>query len=456
MAKLKKIILISGDIIILYFSLWLTLSLRYQKLAGPALWQKHFWPFSFVFLIWLAVLFINRLYDWSAVKTNLQFYSTVTTSLIWCALIGFIFFYLTTTGIAPKTILVLETIIFGLLFLWWRKTFNRLVLNKKFLDKVVLIGSSPELMDLAEEISNNPHYGLKIAGWLGTKKDNLPVDKKSYFYVNTLTEVKLNEFISKHKVKIVIIDESIHSYADKIRELYNSLALKISIFNLPDFAEKFTGKILINTIGQMWFLENIKENEKSWYEAIKRMMDVVLAAVLLVVTLPFLPIIYLAIKLDSPGSGFFMQQRTGKNGKRFMAVKFRTMYQDAEKTGPQWAQRNDPRITRVGKFLRKSRIDEIPQLINVLRGEMSFIGPRPERPEFIEKLKEKIPFYEARLLVKPGITGWAQINFPYGASERDALEKLQYDLYYIKNRSLILDISILLKTIKTVLSGEGQ
>jgi len=170
----------------------------------------------------------------------------------------------------------------------------------------------------------------------------------------------------------------------------------------------------------------------------------------------FLPFIYAAVKLNSPGPFLFMQQRTGKSNRKFMAVKIRTMSKNAEHNGPQWAVKNDPRVTRSGRIMRKMRIDEIPQLINVLRGEMSFIGPRPERPEFIEKLEKKIPYYNERLLVKPGLTGWAQINFPYGASEKDALDKLQYDLYYIKNRSFILDLSIVLKTIKTVLSAGGQ
>ncbi len=455
MAKLKKIILITGDIIILYFSLWLALSLRYQKITTSELWQKHFWPFTIVFLAWLTIFFINRLYDWSAIKTNLQFYSAVVNSLIWCALIGFLFFYLITTGITPKTILILDIIIFGLLFLSWRRWFNKIILNKKFLENIILIGSSPELFKLANEISQNPHYGLRVKAVLQTDTEQLNETSGNYSVLK-LKEINLQKIILEKKIKKIIIDESIRQYTDKITQLYNSLNLKITIFDLPNFAEKFTGKILISAIGQMWFLENIKENDKQLYEIIKRLTDITLAGLLLIVSLPWLPFIYLAIRIDSPGSGFFMQQRTGKNGKKFMAVKFRTMYQNAEQNGPQWAQPNDPRITRIGKFLRKSRIDEIPQLINVLRGEMSLIGPRPERPEFIEKLKTQIPFYETRLLIKPGLTGWAQINFPYGASEQDALEKLQYDLYYIKNRSLILDISIFLRTIKTVLSGKGQ
>ena len=169
------------------------------------------------------------------------------------------------------------------------------------------------------------------------------------------------------------------------------------------------------------------------------------------------PFIALIIKLESPGPVIFRQIRTGKNGKDFLAMKFRSMVQDAEKNGAQWAVKNDARITKFGKFMRKTRLDEIPQLLNILRGEMSFVGPRPERPEFVKTLSEKIPFYRERLLVKPGLTGWAQLLGPaYGGSEAESLEKVKYDLYYIKNRSILLDISIILKTIKLVFTRRGQ
>ena len=163
------------------------------------------------------------------------------------------------------------------------------------------------------------------------------------------------------------------------------------------------------------------------------------------------------IAVDSKGAIFFKQIRTGHDGKNFTAVKFRSMYQNAEQNGPEWAKKNDPRVTRIARFFRKTRIDEIPQLWNILRGEMSFVGPRPERPEFIEKLSAEIPFYKERLLVKPGLTGWAQILGPaYGGSREESLIKLQYDLYYIKNRNFFLDLGIILKTLNTVLKGSGQ
>ena len=188
----------------------------------------------------------------------------------------------------------------------------------------------------------------------------------------------------------------------------------------------------------------------------KRILDVILSLMGIILFLPFAPIIAVMIKLDSPGPVLFKQLRVGVGEKTFHLYKFRTMRQDAEKnSGAVWATEDDPRITRVGRFLRKSRLDEVPQLFNVLRGDMSFVGPRPERPEFVNKLNERVPYYATRHTVKPGVTGWAQVKYPYGASEEDALDKLRYDLFYIKNYSLLLDLVIILETVKVVLFGRG-
>ena len=189
---------------------------------------------------------------------------------------------------------------------------------------------------------------------------------------------------------------------------------------------------------------------------IKRLGDIVLAALVLCLVSPVMLLTAIAIKLDSPGPVFYSQFRTGQNMKPFRVYKFRSMYQDAEKRGVQWASERDPRITKVGNFIRLVRIDELPQLWNVLRGDMSMIGPRPERPEFDEKLANEIPHYAVRYIVKPGITGWAQVIYPYGASVEDAYEKLSYDLYYIKNYSFWLDIAIVFKTLRVVLLGKGR
>ena len=224
----------------------------------------------------------------------------------------------------------------------------------------------------------------------------------------------------------------------------------------PSLYERITEKLLIEDITPSWLIFSQGFKITTCYKLVKRAVDIVCSLFGLVVFAPFAPLVMLAIKLDSPGPILFSQERVGQDDIPFVLYKLRTMRQDAEKgTGAVWAAKVDPRVTRLGGILRKSRIDEIPQLINVLKGEMSLVGPRPERPEFVAKLKESIPYYSERHCVKPGVTGWAQVRYPYGASVQDSLEKLRYDLYYIKNISLIFDIRILFKTISVVMLGKG-
>jgi sugar transferase (PEP-CTERM system associated) len=222
------------------------------------------------------------------------------------------------------------------------------------------------------------------------------------------------------------------------------------------FYERVTGKISVEMLRPSWIIfSGGSKRSRTWF-AIRRALNFAIAAVGVVLALPIALLAALAIKLESPGPVFYQQERVGKNGRRFTIIKFRSMRPDAEQSGPQWAAAGDDRTTRIGRFIRKVRIDEIPQFINILRGDMSLIGPRPERPFFVEQLTEQIPFYSQRHIVEPGLTGWAQINYEYGASVEDALEKLQYDLYYIKNASLLFDLWILLQSFKIIIFGRGR
>lgn len=232
----------------------------------------------------------------------------------------------------------------------------------------------------------------------------------------------------------------------------------LQMVNLIQIYEHFWGKLPVHFLENSWLLttEGFSIAHNPVGLRIKRLMDILLSMILFLITWPIFIITMLFIKLDSPGPVFYRQIRTGKNGKAFSIIKFRSMTTDAEKNGAQWAQKSDARITRVGKWIRLTRIDELPQIFNVLKGEMSFIGPRPERPEFNSQLEKEIPYYQLRHLLSPGITGWAQVRYPYGASVEDAIEKLQYELYYIKNYSFKLDMIIILNTIKIVLFGKGR
>lgn len=231
----------------------------------------------------------------------------------------------------------------------------------------------------------------------------------------------------------------------------------VKILDYPNFFELMTGKIPVEHINPSWLVQSSGFLITPFIRSLKKVLDLVFSSVLLILCLPLFPVVALMIKLDSPGPVFYSQQRVGLNGKVFTIYKFRSMGQDSEKeTGASWAQEDDPRVTRFGAFIRKTRIDELPQLFNVLKGDMSFIGPRPERPEFVSQISKVTPYYAERHAIKPGITGWAQVMYPYGASLGDAVEKLRYDLYYINNLSVFLELYIIFETIKIVLFRRGS
>lgn len=453
--KSKKIILVIGDALMLYFSLCLTLILRYGWPMKDNLWNAHIIPFSIIFIAWLMVFYIIGLYDTSKQQNNISFYSLLGKAIIVNSFLSLAFFYTATNiGISPKRVLLINILVSGILIYFWRQIYNKGLQSKATSNNLLIIGLNDQSKEIINTITSNPQLGYRI---------NLVINDDNRDTKNIPSNIKiingdfdLSEIIKKEKIQTIVNSVDHRLKPELTKQLYKNLSSGVTFYDLPTFYESLTGKIPVNLINEVWFLENLKEDKKNAYESLKRISDIIISIIGLIVAVPILPFLAIAIKLESPGPVFFTQIRTGKNGKDFLAIKLRTMVKDAEKKGAEWAKENDPRITRLGSFLRKTRIDEIPQLLNVLRGEMSFIGPRPERPEFVKTLVEHIPFYTQRLIVKPGLTGWAQINFPYGSSIEDSMEKMQYDLYYIKNRSIALDISITLKTINTVLRGGGR
>lgn len=443
--KVKKMILLFGDIIILYASLALTLFFRYWPEIPSAALQKHLLPFSIIYFIWLLIFYINGLYDLNLAKNTILFYSTLFRSIIVSASLAAIFFYLIPFfGITPKTNLALDILISTFLVYLWRQIFNYLIKSPALLNNVLVIGKNKETEQLISHVKGNPQLGYRI------KKIIMEQDTNSVF--------NLIELVVKEKIQTVVTVPDPRYNKTLIRNLYHCLPLKITLFNLPSFYERITGKIPVSVIEEFWFLENMMDSRKNIYETFKRGIDLFLAITLGIIALALSPLVALLIKLDSSGAILYKQKRVGQDSQIFNIIKFRSMVKDAEKDGAKWAQKNDPRITRIGNFLRKTRLDELPQIWNVIKGDMSFVGPRPERPEFVfgTNMERQIPFYQIRHLVKPGLTGWAQINFDYGSSLEDTVEKLQYDFYYLKNRSFILDLAIALKTIRIILSGGGR
>jgi exopolysaccharide biosynthesis polyprenyl glycosylphosphotransferase len=443
MPNIKKLILLFGDILILYLSLWLTLLIRYGGNFDLERWQQHFWPFTIIYLIWLIIFFIAGLYELNLARNNINFYNILLRGLMINAGLAVAFFYFVPYfGITPKTNLFLNLAIFTLLFSGWRHLYNHLIKSSALLNNVLFIGQNKEINQINKIIENNPQLGYRAIKQIRPQDIQTPFD--------------LLEMATHQNIKTIVTAIDPHQDAKLVQSLYQCLPLKISFSDLPSFYEKILGKVPISSIGEIWFLENLTESQKNFYEAAKRILDMLGAFVFGIISLVFYPLIALVIKLDSPGPVFYKQRRIGQDGQIFKVIKFRSMVEEAEKDGVQWADQQDHRITKVGRFLRKIRFDELPQFWNIFIGQMSFIGPRPERIEFAQRLEKEIPYYQIRHIVKPGLTGWAQVNFHYGASVADSIEKLQYELYYIKHRSFVLDLSILLKTIKIVLGGLGR
>lgn len=335
----------------------------------------------------------------------------------------------------------------------------------KLPQRILVLGTGPVAVQVGEMAENGSRNAV-IAGYVACAAEAAALSRMadaagpgrpaSMARPVVGDAAELPDLASRLRADAVVVALSERRGVFPVREVLQCKMRGVEIMDAPTFYELSFKKLMLEQITPSWFFYSGGFRRTAVFQLVKRSLDIVLSVAGLAVTLPFFPLIALIIKLDSAGPLFFSQIRTGLHEKTFLLYKFRTMRQDAEKgTGAVWATENDPRITTVGAFLRKSRIDEFPQFFNVLRGDMSFVGPRPERPEFVEKLKELIPYYSKRHFVKPGLTGWAQVCYPYGSTVEDAVEKLRYDLYYTKNLSPFLDLLIVLETIKVVIFGRG-
>ncbi len=435
--KIKNVFIVAGDILALYLSLFLALVLRYGSEFGKFT-DQHLMPFTALFVPWLLVFYIAGLYDSTRLRNNIEFLKTLSLAITVNAVLAIFFFYaIPYFGITPKTNLILFLVIFALIEIIWRRVFNRMTASFQEKTKVALAGSSRSAEEIAGFIKENPQLGYEIAVWLKNKED----------FSSLKGSNEWEKLISKYGVDLIVIPRYFKNEPDAAKIFYNLLTLGTDIADIPAFYETIFQKIPLDEVNEEWFLDEIVGKEK-FYDGMKSGVEFVLALLLGIVLLPLELLIAILIKTTSSGPTIYKQTRVGENGKEFVLYKFRTMKTNAESQGPKWAEKNDPRVTAIGNILRHTHLDELPQLVNIIRGEISFVGPRPERPEFIKVLREKISYYDVRHLIKPGITGWAQINYRYGASEEDAAEKLKYDIYYLKNRSLILDIAIIIKTLK--------
>ncbi len=429
MRKARKLLLIFGDIVSAYGALFLTVLIRFGRSNCGQMFTRHFFPFTFLYIFWFAIFYIFNLYDLNFIKPKAESIIRTAQALIVCLAVGIIFFYsIPFFGITPKTNLLIDIFILGIFAYTWRRFFYSLF-SSRYIQNVAFLGINSLAINIGKTLTANPQLGYKPVGTLNLRQSLMPQ-------------------IKKKKIGLLILAEDFSGNKKITEQLYNLLLKRIEIMTLPQAYEDLLHKIPIDFLDQVWFLKNLREGQKRIYDNIKRIEDIIFAILFVLITLPLWLIIAIAIKIDDGGPVFYRQKRISKDKKTFWLWKFRSMIVDAEKKTAKWAGERDERITRVGRIIRRLHIDELPQMINIIKGDISLVGPRPERPQFVRKLEQKIPYYNLRHIIKSGFTGWAQIKQfgKYARSVEDSHEKFQYDLYYIKNRSILLDLGIILKT----------
>jgi exopolysaccharide biosynthesis polyprenyl glycosylphosphotransferase len=435
--RAKAIILLLVDSLILFSCLTIIICIRRPSSVSLIYLLKHFQLFAYIFPIWIFIFFIEDFYSLKTYNPANLAISTIRSVFLSVVVSIIMIYIMLDRPEKPKTNLVLLAIIAMPTLFCWRKLFFRFFSIDSRLRSTILIGCEDTLSLVKNQLEEKPYLGYKVTACLSPEE--------------------ANNDLSLENVQLIAIERSKSNGQNLYRKVFSLLGTDIEIIDLARFAEIISRKIPINAIDESWFVEYCGHQTSRSDEIIKALIDKFIAFSLLILCFPIALILIPILFLVHGSPIFFTQTRIGKNNKPFKIFKLRTMILDAEKDGPKWSTPQDSRITRTGKILRKTRIDELPQLYNILKGEMSLVGPRPERPELIQKeLIHLFPYYNQRHLVKPGVTGWAQVSFRYGFTNLDAKEKLQYDLFYIKNKSVWLDFLIILKTIKTIITGAGH
>jgi len=443
--KKEAFLLFLGDIFFFSTALWVTLAVRYLEVPSKEVLNLHIVPFTILFALWFVSFFIAGLYG----KQTLLFRSRLPTLILNTQLVNsglavLFFYFIPFLNITPKVVLFIYLLVsFAFILIWRVRLSVFLGFRKK--QKAILIGEGREMFELFNEVNNNPRYALTFVSAVDINQ----IDGKDF---NRM----LQETFLKEGISVVVGDFKNKKIDPFLPYLYGMIATNVQFVELHKVYTEIFDRVPLSILRYSWFFENVSPRTHVSYDMMKRTMDIFIAVVLGIFSFVLYPFVYLAIKLEDGGSIFVNLERVGKGNTTIFIRKFRTM------TGVDVGEdtlKSKHTVTRVGSFLRKSRLYELPQLWNVIRGDISLIGPRPETPALVKKYQEDIPYYSIRHLIKPGLSGWAQIfheKHPHhGLDVEETKNKLSYDLYYIKNRSLMLDVKIALLTIKTLLSRSG-
>lgn len=460
-ANENKKFLLLGDSILVFFAFFLAVftKLTYFQSHNIKLVLPVFqWKVFIILLPSPILFFIFELYNQKYWKNNIKLILFITFTVLLTvgivALYSYLFFIHNIT--IDKTTLLFYAIFSVSFLFFWRKCFAILFTKFEYLkEKILLIGNQTIMNDIERFMKNN---NTTIPSNLMAIKD-YSENQETIRTNSSVPSPNILELVIHKKYNTVVVPNNLEDFPVLRKQFFNIKHAGITLYDAPHFYMMLSGRVPIYSVDDSWFLfyNQGKKLNSFFYKKTKRIMDIFLSLFGITAALPLLFIIAIAIKVSSKGPVFFKQERLGLNNQPFTLIKFRTMIHDAEKiTGPKRADKNDPRILKVGKLLRKTRLDELPQLFNVLKGEMSFVGTRPTRRHFAELLAKELPHYKLRSTVKPGITGWAQVRGGYFGTDEGQREKLEYDLFYIQNQSILFDIFIILKTISTVLSMKGE
>jgi exopolysaccharide biosynthesis polyprenyl glycosylphosphotransferase len=442
-SNIIKVLMLAGDFCIMQVALFLTLFFRNPDLLGQFdRFSLHLIP---LYIAWVLVLYILNLYDFYSIKRIPDFLFNIG---IFSAIVFFIsiayFYFSPVPGIAPKIILVLNILVFDIIFALWHYVVNFFFRIKGVKQKAVIVGSDDLLQSSLPQIREK-YDVVAFFSQLSFPQNHVSGPDQA-MVVNSIED--LSRVVIAEKVKSVIFALDFYSNKELVRKIFSSLPLTLNYVDFNDLYELMNKKVILENLNEIWFLEKVSKSENHLQSTIKRIVDLIVGSAGLVICALLFPITALLIFIDSPGKIFYSQQRVGKGGKIFTIYKFRTMYEHKNQNKETWRENNKNVITPLGKILRRLHLDELPQAWSLLKGDISFVGPRPEFIELAKTFEKEIPFYHQRYLVKTGIIGWAQINFPASHTIDQVKEKFQYDLYYIKNFSLLLDLEIILKAIK--------
>lgn len=443
--KKEPLLLFLGDVALFVLALWIMLALRHLALPTSESFYAHLIPFSFLFLVWIIVYFIAGLYDKRVLFLKDKPGKAILNAQIANSIIAVVFFYfIPYFGITPKVNLFIYLGVSFVCILLWR-IYGEALLHVRKKERALLIGSGREMKELEREVAHNPRYAVTFVSVIDLNDAN-----------KTYTPEKVSEEIDARKVSLVVINTHSRHVDPLLPLLYKRIFSGVRFVDMHRAYEDIFDRVPLSLLRDDWFLENLSQSPRVAYDSVKRFMDILIAFPVALLSLVLYPFVFLAIVFDDGGRLFSVQERVGQYNRPVKLYKFRTM--TVANDGGRWGDDNKNRVTRVGSFLRTTRIDELPQLLNVIMGDVSLIGPRPEFPEPVRLYESEVPYYAIRHLVKPGLSGWAQIygEHPHHGTDIETTKnKLSYDLYYLKNRSFFLDLKIALKTLKTLLSRSG-